>query len=298
MRLSWALLVLLAVPLRADERLSRALFQRLLDNAAARVPDVRVGIAIKDLTSGDEFLVNADQSFPHSSTIRVYVLEELYRQAAAKKISLDEFRPFPEAARTPGFGVLQYTRPGGVTMSLADYGMFMTVINDNSATNLLIDTLGMAAINESLAAQGTPEIKLQRKAVPRKEGGPPAPENVGTPRADMRAMELLYGGQVVDRATSNEILRVLALPKPGFLRSVLPSSVRFAGKTGLNQTVHCEIGIVSLEQISFIFCVMAEAARPPVTREVPPPENRAVDRAVAEVAKQTLTYFNAKGPRC
>src|SRR5262249_34926946 len=49
-----------------------------------------VAIAFYDLATGKEILINADESLHAASTMKVPVMMELYRQAAAKKFSLDE----------------------------------------------------------------------------------------------------------------------------------------------------------------------------------------------------------------
>jgi beta-lactamase class A len=186
-------------------------FQRMLKDLMDSAK-MEAGIAIKDLVSGEEFLFNADEVFPQGSSIRIHILAELYRQAAAKKLAVDEVRSFPESARTSGFGVLNHMDKGTVLMSLRDYAVLMIMVNDNSAANFLSDVVGMDNVNASLVAQGTPEIKYRRKAMTRQEAQT-MPDNVGTPRAVMRSLELLYRGEVVDRATSDAILKVLALPE-------------------------------------------------------------------------------------
>lgn len=230
-------------------------FKKLLSEQVSSAK-MTAGIAIKDLVSGEEFLINADEVFAQGSSIRIHIVAELYRQAAAKKLSVDEVRSFPESARTPGFGVLSHMKKGSVLMSLEDYAVLMIMVNDNSAANYLTDVLGMDNINASLVAQGTPEIKLQRKAMPRQDVPANAPDNVGTPRAVMRSLELLHSGKVVDRATSDAALKVLALPEVSYFRRSLPPGLAFAGRSGSGPNSRCDTGIVMLKDRPYILCVM------------------------------------------
>ncbi len=256
----------------------------------AETATMTVGIAIKDLTSGEEFLFNADDEFPQGSSIRIHIVAELYRQAAAKKVTVNEPRAFPESARTPGFGVLSHMNKGTVLMSLHDYAVLMIMVNDNSAANLLTDILGMDAINASLAAQGTPAIKLQRKATPRQENQP-IPDNVGTPRAVMRALELLHRGEVVDRATSDAILNVLALPEVSYFRRNLPAGMVFAGRSGSGTNSRCDTGIVMFKARPYVLCVMLKDL--PLNPDAGPRFAKA-DAFIGHVTQLAQKFFSAK----
>ena len=166
-----------------------SVFRARITREATRLPGFSVGVAIKDLRSGEEFLVNPDAEFPQGSTIRIHLVTELFRQAAAGRLSVDEVRPLPDSVRTGGFGVLRHLGHGTVSLSLRDYAALMMMVNDNTAANFLTDILGMDNVNSSLAAQGTPEIRFRRKAVSRRDAPADLPENTGTPRAAMRALE-------------------------------------------------------------------------------------------------------------
>lgn len=232
-----------------------ARFQQELADLAKDV-GFSVGIAIKDLRTDEEFLVNADAEFPIGSCIRIHLVTELFRQAAAKKISVDEVRPMPESARASGFGVLRFMGKGTVAMSLRDYAVLMVMVNDNTAANLLAEVVGMENVNASLAAQGTPELKFARRAGLPPAGGPRGPENVGTPRSAMRALELIQRGRVVDRVTSDQIIEVLAVPEISYFRRGLPAGTRFAGRSGSGPSFRSDQGIVLLADHPYVFCVM------------------------------------------
>jgi hypothetical protein len=257
LRLLASLLLALAgtSALAAAESARSAAFLSQL-RAAASTPGYQVGFAIKDLVTGEEFLHQPDRVFPQGAAIRIHLVTELHRQAAAGKLSLSEVRLLPEAVRTGGFGVLRHLGHGTVSLSLRDYAALMLMVNDNTAANFLTDVLGMANVNASLVAQGTPELKFQRRAISRHAAPPDLPENEGTPRAAMRALALIHEGKVVDRATSDAILEILALPESAPFRRDLPPGVRFAGESGSSPTMRCEEGIVLLAEHPYIYCAM------------------------------------------
>jgi beta-lactamase class A len=284
------LLVCVTLGLKAAEvaPLTPIEFQQKLEKLA-KESGYKVGIAIKDLTDGKEFLVNPDGVFPQGSCIRIHIVTELFRQAAAGKVSLTAAQPVPDSARTGGFGILRYMDAKTLTMSLRDYAALMMMVNDNTAANLLTDLLGMETINASLIAQVTPELKFQRRAISRRTAPANLPENVGTPRAAMKALQLIYEGQIVDRATSREILDLLALPSATFIQVELPENTRFAGESAANSTMRCEEGIVLLKDRPYIFCVMF--THPPVYNRGESRQRSQKDEFVERVSRTTLAYF-------
>lgn len=274
----------------AAPALDKAGFEKEL-GVLVQASGLHAGVAIKDLNGGDEFLLGADDVFPQGSSIRIHLVCELYRQHAAKKLSVDEVRPLPESARTGGTGVLRYMKPGSVAMSLRDYAILMISANDHSAANFLTDVVGIANINASLAAQGTPEIKFQRKTMSRRDASVPV-ENEATPRATMRALELIHRGSIVDRATSDAILEVLAVPEVSYFRRELPPGVAFAGRSGSGPTMRCDAGIVLLRDRPFVLCVMVKDLQMPSRSRR---DYSKADALIGDVTRLALRYFGG-GP--
>ncbi len=274
-------LVHAAAPVAARER---ERFQKSLADAV-RSSGLDAGVAIKDLVSGDEFLIQADAVFPQGSSIRIHLVAELFRQAAAGRLSLAEVRPLPESALTGGSGVLRFMDRGTVSLSLRDYAVLMIAVNDHSAANFLTDIVGMENINASLSAQGTPEIHFRHRVQSRREALG-APENEGTPRAVMRALELLHRGAVVDRATSDAIIEVLAVPEVAYFRRDLPFGVRFAGRSGSGPTMRCDVGIVLAAERPFVLCVMVKGLPFTPSRDYSKP-----DSLIAGITQLAVRYF-------
>ena len=288
MRLSllFAFGVLVTVHPVFAEPLSRESFQQAIEKAVS-ASHLDAGVAIADLASGEEFFVHPDEVYPQGSSIRIHLVTELFRQAAAGKLSVDEVRRLPGSAVTGGAGVVRYMHRETVAMSLRDYAVLMIAANDHSAANFLTDILGMDAVNSSLAAQGTPEIKFRRRAVSRRDA-PNLPENEGTPRAVMHSLELIHRGAVVDRATSDAILEVLAVSEVTYFHRQLPNTVRFAGRSGSGPEMRCDAGIVLLPGRPYILCVMVTNLRLPVGG---PRDYRNADALIGNVTRLAHRRF-------
>jgi beta-lactamase class A len=216
-----------------------------------------VGVAIKDLRSGQEFLINGDEIFPQASSIKIHILSEVFRQAEQGKFRMMDIMPVPPAARVGGSGVLNELGPGSVSMSIRDYAILMIVLSDNTATNLLIQLVGMDNINRSLESMGATKTKLQRVMMDLK-AATEGRENIGTPREVMVILDKMYRGELVGKKASEEMISILRKPKEGPIKAGLPESIEVAGKDGEVEAVRCDVGIVFLPDSPYIICVMTK----------------------------------------
>lgn len=135
----------------------------LLDRRIAAARDWFPGtfaLAARNLTTGEEILVDGHAPYPTASTYKVPVLIELFRRVEAGEMALTDTLPFrPETLRL-GSGVLRDLTVGqGLT--LHDLAMLMVIVSDNSATRLLLDHLGgYEAINATTQALDFPSFVL------------------------------------------------------------------------------------------------------------------------------------------
>lgn len=123
-----------------------------------------VSVYYESLTDGRSFAYNADAPLVAASVIKIPIMLEAYRAQNAGELSMREEIPLTERDLFPSCGVLKYIFPYGVShMSIAALVELMIIVSDNSATNLLIDRLGMAQINRTLKNVGCEKTVLRRK---------------------------------------------------------------------------------------------------------------------------------------
>src|SRR5512141_3181760 len=96
-------------PLAGDLKVKLA---KQLQQMAADFDGV-MGIAVKDLGTGETFFANADTVFPQASSIKIPILLQLFRQAQAGKLKLDERVDVKESMMAQGSGVLLHFSDGG-----------------------------------------------------------------------------------------------------------------------------------------------------------------------------------------
>jgi serine-type D-Ala-D-Ala carboxypeptidase (penicillin-binding protein 5/6) len=96
-----------------------------------------VAVAVKHLTKAESFAHQADEPMPTASLIKLPIMVEAYRQAAAGQINLNDVVTFREEDKTPGSGILSTQFSAGATFTVRDAIRLMIAYSDNSATNLV-----------------------------------------------------------------------------------------------------------------------------------------------------------------
>ncbi len=215
------------------------------------------GLHVVDLTTGDRFAVRDDFVFPQASAIKVPILLELFRRAESDPELLRKRVELTDEVRTAGSGVLQVLTDGGSALSLEDYAIYMILHSDNTATNVLIDELGMDAINALSASLGATRTRLQRKMI-RPEESARGNENLSTPREAALIMERIASCDLpMSGASCARVREILELYKGGPIRSPVPQSVPIAFKPGGITGVSTVWGLVGVPDRPYVLAVMS-----------------------------------------
>jgi beta-lactamase class A len=214
-----------------------------------------LGIALKDLSTGKTLLLNEREVFPQASSIKIAVLYEVFKQAEEGHLELDELVALEESKKVEGSGVLFHLGRPSLSLSIRDLAVLMIVLSDNTATNLLIDKVGLEAVNKRMDALGLPKTRLRRKMMDLKAAAE-GRENVSTPLEMMTLLEKIWKGPALGEPSRKDLLAILAIPKDSPLRAGVPEGVEVAEKPGELEAVRCDSGIVLLTGRPYILCVM------------------------------------------
>jgi len=217
--------------------------------------DGLLGLAIKDLATGRTIVINENEIFPQASSIKIAVLLEVLKQAEEGQLKLDEFINLTPEAKVGGGLILAYLGYPSLKMSIRDLAVLMVVLSDNTATNLLIDRVGMKNVNSRLKSLGLNQTRLERKMMDVK-AAEEGRENISTPFEMMTLLEKIYKGQLLSPASRQEFFNILALPKDSPLQQAVPEGVVVADKPGELEAVRCDSGLVFLKKHPYIICVM------------------------------------------
>jgi beta-lactamase class A len=253
------LVVALAAPAAPAEK-QGALWEKLRARIEAvdRGLDGVLGVSVKDLKGGMTLDVRPGEPFPQASSIKLAVLYELYRQAEEGRVDLGELTR-PPLPRVRGGGVLQELG-SQVSLTWRDVAVLMMGWSDNAATNVLIDRVGMDAVNRRLDSLGLRATRLRRKMMDL-EAARRGDENVSTP-AEMRQLaETMYAGAGLSKERARDMMAVAAVPKDSPFRVPLPESLVVADKPGSLEAVRCVTAIVDLPGRPYAVSIMTTYLR-------------------------------------
>jgi beta-lactamase class A len=216
-----------------------------------------MGYCVIDLTSGETFGALQDEPFPTASSIKLAIIYELFTQVDRGRLKLDEMRPLSPAFKVGGSGVLnELSSP---SLSIRDYTTLMVVLSDNTATNVLIDAVTMAAVNDRMAALGLPHTRLRRRMMDR-EAALRGDENVSTPAELAKLLQIMERGEGLTPPSRDALLGILKKSKDTPLRRGVPANVEVANKPGDLEGVAADAGIVYVRNRPYVLVVMTSYA--------------------------------------
>ena len=261
-------------PLQQDLRKQ---LQARLDRVTEPLDGV-LGYAIVDLTSHESVAARLEkQPFPTASTIKLAILYELLKQCEEGKLALDKPIPLERSQVVAGSGVLQHLSTP--TLLLGDHAALMVILSDNTATNVVIDAVGLANVTARMKSLQLGDVLLRRKMM---DGAAArrGDENVASPASLVRTIELLWRGEGLKKESRDAAVRIL-YEVPGAIRRAVPGPVRVASKTGTLDGVRAEAAVVELEGRPFALAVMTTYLRHDPDGE----------RAIGDVADAAFSYF-------
>jgi len=224
-------------------------------NEIDRSLDGVMGVAVLDLTDGHRYLLHANDVFPQASSIKICVLAELYRQAQQGKLKLTDLYTVNASDLVPDSDIMGGLTPGVTRITLRDLATMMVAVSDNSATNVLIDRVGVDNVNALLNSLGLYETRLRRKMMDLK-AATEGRENVSTPTEMMNLLEALYRGKVLNKEMTGDFFKVLSTHKDSWIPRDLPDDLKIANKPGALEGVRNDSGVVFVEKRPYILCVM------------------------------------------
>lgn len=214
------------------------------------------GMVAIDLKSGEKISYNKDVLFPQASAIKIPILMEVFRQAEKGKFSLSDSYPVAAANLIGGSGILRHL-DGIEPLSIRNLCILMIVLSDNSATNALIDLVGMESVNLSLKSMDFDKTRLQRKMM-NSAASVRGDENLSTPAEAAEILQMIFNKKFLDEQSSEEILAILDKTdrEDSRLATALPEDVDLAFKYGVLDGVFTEWAIVFLPERPYAVAVM------------------------------------------
>jgi beta-lactamase class A len=271
------------------QRLLLGKLEAEIHDVDARLDGV-LGVAIQDLKSGETILLNPDEVFPQASSIKIAVLAELYHQAeqaaggARGKATLSDLYTMRAADLVSGSDIFSGLTPGVTVLTNRDLATMMVAVSDNSATNVLIERLGMENVDVYLESLGLHATRLRRKMMDL-DAARQGRENVATPREMMTLLARIYEGKLFGKESTADFFKVLSTHKESAMLRGLPDDAVAANKPGELEAVRTDSGIVFAKDRPFVLCVMTTYLK----------NERAGEEAISRIAAAAWATFDRLG---
>lgn len=242
----------------------------------------RYAIFIKDLNTGYKIVLNEEKLFPSASLIKIPIMACVYCAEKENKINLNQKVSLKGSDITQGAGILK-NAPIGKTFDIEELTRLMITYSDNTATNILIDILGFDYLNKCFKNLGLKDTNISRRILDSKAKAK-GYDNYTTARDIGYLLEMFYQKQFIDKHTSERCIEFLKQQKVrDRIPALLPSDIVVAHKTGLENGVCHDVGIIFTKRGDFLICVLTahnfKTAKP-------------AKQFIAEVAKSLYFAFN------
>ncbi|HUR19899.1 MAG TPA: serine hydrolase [Vicinamibacterales bacterium] len=222
---------------------------------AASGAEVAVAWRPLDAKPGEEILINPTLRFHAASTMKVPVMIELFRQADARRLRLDdkvlvtnEFKsiedgsPFVLAATVDSDG--ETYKALGTKLSYRQLIEASITVSSNLATNILIEQLGAPKVQATVDLMGASGMQV-RRGVEDQKAFDAGKNNTTDAMGLLTLFEAIGKGKAVSAKASAEMLEILKRQKfNDGIPAGLPAGTVMAHKTGTVTRIHHDAGIV------------------------------------------------------
>jgi beta-lactamase class A len=160
--------------------------------------------------------------------------------------------------------VLTYHFSDGITIKLRDAIRLMIVYSDNTATNLVLDAVGMGATAKTMETMGYPNTKIHAKVFRRETSVFPERSKqfgLGSTTADdmIHLCESLYQKKLVNPSACDQMLdHMRACDDMDKFPKLLPPGTKVAFKTGSLSDTRTAAGIIDTPGGPVAVCVLSK----------------------------------------
>jgi D-alanyl-D-alanine carboxypeptidase (penicillin-binding protein 5/6) len=254
-----------------------------------------VAIAVKHLKTGEAYEYHADRPMPTASLIKFPVMIAAHEAVEQKRLSLDDRIELKADDKVPGSGILTSHFSPGTAISLRDAIHLMIVYSDNTATNLVLDKLGLPTTNECMESLGCHDTRINAKVYRRETSiAPERSQKFGLGSTSARDMiklcELLYSGKLVSEEASKQMLEhMFACDDKQKVPRSLPAGTRVAHKTGSVNSSRTDAGIMETPNGPIAFCILTTN-----NKDERWTEDNEGDLFCSEIGSAIYQYFNSE----
>lgn len=246
------------------------------------------GITLEDLDTGEKWVSNEHELFYAASVIKVPIMAAVFSAAERAELALTVQIILKEEDFVGGSGVLQHLTPG-TSLSICDIVMLMIIQSDNTATNILIDQVGVEPIVQTMKEVGMEKSTFYNKLMMNNPN--PKGFNQITANDIGKLLKLMATGKLVSEEASKQMI---AMMKKQQIKDCLPEKLpspysnfnngmtawELAHKTGWIPGARHDVGIFYVGERKLIATVLSKNEDDLVSK-----------RILAEIGEEIYNYL-------
>lgn len=241
--------------------------------------DEDISMLVKNLSSNKIlFNYNEEKMYPSASIIKIPIMIEALSKADDLQIPLLSIIKIKDSDKVD-FSII--TEQNLTECFFLELITWMIIYSDNTATNILIDLLGMDKINERINSLEMKNTKLQRKMMDFeaiKEG-----KNNFTSLEDMLVvMEGLYRGEIINKEVSKRAIDIMKNQRDNtMLKRYIQENVVLANKTGELNNSNNDVGIFYTKRADYFIGIFVNKVK----------DNQQAYEIIGKLSKKVYEYF-------
>jgi beta-lactamase class A len=241
--------------------------------------DADISMLVKDLSHNEIlFNYNEEKVYPSASIIKIPIMIEALSKADNLEIPLLSKIKIKDSDKVD-FSIV--TEQNLTQCTFLELITWMIISSDNTATNVLIDVLGIDKINDRIKSLGMKNTSLQRKMMDFqaiKEG-----KNNFTSLKDMLVvMEGLYRGEIINKEVSKKAIDIMKNQRDNtMLKRYIQENIVLANKTGELHNLNNDVGIFYTKRADYFIGVFVHNVR----------DNEQAYKIIGKLSKKVYNYF-------
>ncbi len=236
----------------------------------------KVGFYYKNLVTGEAFGLNENQLFESASVIKLPIYAVIMKLYHEGTLSLTDKLTCHDWEKKPSCGALQFFS-GDFEVEIGTLCALMITLSDNTATNMFIRHFGIDFFNEQFKEIGLEQSHIERFLFD-PEASAEGKENRVTPFEMGMLLERIYRHTYMSEEISRQMETVLRKQQIKHkIRGYLPKSIPCMNKTGEDEGITNDVGLVYAPEHPFVVCYTFNQA------DVPEAE-----RAIREITLELL----------
>ncbi|TKK70172.1 serine hydrolase [Ilyomonas limi] len=215
-----------------------------------------VGVYVHDLEKGKTVAINADSIFPTASMIKIPILIGTMHKIEDSELQYHQELIYSDSLLYPGVDILGSFKDTE-HIELSKIMMLMLTMSDNTAS-LWLQSLagGGQRINAYLDSLGMKVTRVNSRTPGRKDNQSKYGWGQTSPREMATLMEMIVKGQIISKAASDRMLRLLSRNYwDEEAVSQVPAGVFVASKNGAVDESRSEVMYVNGKHCRYIFCI-------------------------------------------